>query len=152
MRLPADSSPAVIIRAASAGDYDELVDIWLRASLLAHDFVPASFWREQTGEMKNRYLPASESYLLQVWGKTRAFVSLADDRVAALFVDPSAQGAGYGRQLIGFVQRLRKTLTLCVYARNARAVSFYQAAGFSITAERPDAETGWSELVMEWRG
>lgn len=39
------------------------MEIWLSASLLAHDFIPASYWQEQFEVVRDRYLPISATYV-----------------------------------------------------------------------------------------
>ena len=52
-----------IVPAHNRSEIETCADIWLQASLAAHDFVPSDFWRKHLGAMKEQYLPASEVYL-----------------------------------------------------------------------------------------
>ncbi|EKB23238.1 hypothetical protein HMPREF1170_01599 [Aeromonas veronii AMC35] len=47
-----------MIRPLSATDLDAAVELWYQASVQAHDFIPAAFWREQRAAMHDIYLPA----------------------------------------------------------------------------------------------
>lgn len=42
-----------MIRLARPDEYADLVDIWLEASLQAHDFIPEAFWHSQRDAMLN---------------------------------------------------------------------------------------------------
>ncbi|WP_254203296.1 hypothetical protein [Aeromonas sp. FDAARGOS 1411] len=52
-----------MIRPLSATDLDAAVELWYQASVQAHDFIPATFWREQQAAMRDIYLPASQPEL-----------------------------------------------------------------------------------------
>lgn len=80
----------------------------------------------------------------------RGFVSLYGETLAALFVDPAAQGRGIGTRLPEHAKALRPALNLTVYSANRRSVAFYRRRGFTAVDERPDRHTGFPELVMEW--
>ncbi|WP_346798001.1 GNAT family N-acetyltransferase [Halomonas sp. Bachu 37] len=127
-----------------------MADIWLRGSQLAHSFIPYSFWLSRIEDMKTVYLPNSETYVSVSESDVRGFVSLVDEHLAALFVHPSAQGQGYGKQLLVFAQSKRQVLSLCVYTQNRRAVGFYKKSGFRVLEERQEYHTGHPELLMEW--
>tara|TARA_R110001599_G_scaffold283796_1_gene485790 strand:+ start:599 stop:1069 length:471 start_codon:yes stop_codon:yes gene_type:complete len=139
-----------MIRPYRPSDSAAVLDLWLEASIKAHDFVPEAFWREQLDAMREHYLPQSETLVLEEQGQVLGFLSLHEHRLAALFVSPIAQGRGLGRQLLDEAKRRRSALELSVYSANARAVAFYQAGGFSTVAESPDPHTGQPELVMRW--
>lgn len=139
------------IRPAAPVDTDALVAIWLASSRESHSFVPYEVWLSHADDMRDVYLPSSESYVAtDPDGTVVGFMSLVDDEVAALFVEPSRQGSGIGRALLERAQSTRETLTLGVYAANDRAVSFYLDNGFRPKAERTDEKTGQLEVRMRW--
>ena len=57
---------------------------------------------------------------------------------------------GIGSALLHHVQSVYSDLRLFVYARNKRAVAFYQKAGFVVQNEHTDAGTGQPEYLMQW--
>ena len=80
-----------------------LGQIWLDASLLAHDFVPAEFWQADHKVMVTELLPGAHGYVHESEnGVINGFVVLASgegpDFMGALFVEPSCQGTGIGTQ------------------------------------------------------
>lgn len=139
-----------MIRPYHPTDSDAVLDLWLRASILAHDFVPESFWREQLPAMRELYLPQAETLVLEEKGQVLGFASLHEQRLAALFVSPDAQGRGLGRRLLDDAKSRRDSLELGVYRANARAVAFYRAGGFVTVNETRDPHTGQPELTMRW--
>ncbi|MFW3616715.1 GNAT family N-acetyltransferase [Billgrantia antri] len=139
-----------MIRPAVAEDIPQLVDIWLRASQLAHDFIPATFWHERADDMARIYLPGAETYVLEVAGRAIGFAALNGDHLEALFIDPELQSFGHGTHLMAHAMGKRQRITLCVYSRNVRAVSFYRRLGFRAVEERLDPLSGESETLMLW--
>jgi putative acetyltransferase len=139
-----------VIRKAASEDTKAIVAIWLDASRKAHDFIPYGYWLERSGDMERVYLPASETYVLEIEGSVVAFLSLVNDHVAALFVSPKFQGKGFGKELLALAKKKWNSLSLCVYKGNRHAVEFYKKSGFGVVAERLDEGTSMPELQMEW--
>ena len=137
-----------MIRGFRDSDMEDVLRIWLDASVGAHDFVDRDFWQSKINDMENAYIPASETYVYEDEGAITGFLSLCDNTLAALFVAPEYQGKGIGRKLIEKAKELRQGLELSVYKANERAVRFYEMCGFTCGAERVDARTGHPELVM----
>ncbi len=65
-----------MIRKFGGSDIDPVLDIWLSASIKAHDFVEASFWKSQVENMRNIYIPASETYVFESNSKVVGFIRL----------------------------------------------------------------------------
>ena len=61
-----------------------------------------------------------------------------------------SRSQGIGKQLLDQAKAVRPSLTLSVYRKNSRAVSFYQREGFSVLSQETDSGTGEMELVMAW--
>lgn len=141
-----------IIIKAKTEDIDAILEIWFKASLKAHDFIPADYWKNQLLPMRDQYLPLAENYVLKENHTVLGFVSLlkSENILAALFIDPEQQGAGYGRRLVNFLKQQCNQLHLNVYAANTSTVSFYQKQGFKIINQGIDENTGQAELTMSW--
>lgn len=138
-----------MIRAFVKSDLNQVMKIWLETNLSAHDFVPAHFWKEHY-EAVSYALPQAEVYVYEQDGIVYGFVGLTDDYIAGIFVDGTVQSQGIGTQLLRYVKALRLRLTLQVYAKNERAVRFYQNEGFAIREEGIDEDTGEREYFMEY--
>lgn len=139
-----------MIRPFTAADAQQAVSIWLAGSLQAHHFIEREYWESQQEAMAERYLPSAQTYVLEEQGRLLGFVSLMDDYLAAIFVDPTEQQRGLGQRLLNYAKELRSQLQLKVYTANEPAVRFYQKHGFSIIEETRDEATGASEWVMHW--
>lgn len=140
------------IRKAAADDTQAMLQIWLDASIQAHDFIPAAFWQNQLISMRDTYLPLAENYVIEDNNAVMGFASLLwpDAFLAALFVAPEQQSYGYGSALLDFLKQQRRELHLSVYAENAPAVSFYQKHGFKVISQGIDENTGHAEYAMTW--
>ncbi len=141
----------IIIPAKDRSEIETCADIWLQASLAAHDFVAPDFWREHYDAMKEQYLPGSDVYLAKEDGTVLGFAAVSQEALAALFVLPACWGKGVGSGLLRHVRGMHEELTLAVYSKNSRAVSFYLHHGFTVSKEQTCPHTGEPELLMLWK-
>lgn len=88
-----------MIRPYMKSDLDTVADIWYNGSLQAHHFIDPDYWASKIGEMKEIYIPLSETHVFQSSAAVIGFVSMVDNYLAALFVDPAFQNNGAGRCL-----------------------------------------------------
>lgn len=138
------------VRPMTPADMDDLIKIWLDASKEAHHFVPAEYWESRQAEMRNVYLPMSETYLIEDAGGIQGFVSMVENDLAALFVNTGQQNQGYGKALLHCAMNLRDVLKLRVYEKNQRAFRFYIKNGFEVLDVSVDSDTGQKEQVLIW--
>lgn len=137
-----------MIRKFKLSDMDQVISIWLEASIEAHDFVGSDFWESRVKDMKEIYLPAAENYVYENEKTIMGFISLFNDTLSAIFVSPGFQGIGIGQQLMAKAKSVRKHLNLTVYKENQRGIKFYNQCGFKAEQEQIDEHTGHPEIVM----
>jgi len=140
-----------MIRKFQQSYIDQVISIWLEASIKAHDFVDNEFWKSKVKDMREIYIPSGETYVYEEGDIIKGFVSLYNDTLAALFVSPDSQGTGIGMQLMRKAKDVRNNLSLTVYKENIKSIEFYQKCGFKIEQEQIDKHTGHPELVMKLR-
>lgn len=140
----------MMIRKFSERDMDSVLDVWLESSVQAHDFMGRGFWESKLEDMRNLYIPASETYVYESAGTIKGFFSLHEDMLAAIFVAPGYQGEGIGKQMIEKAKTLRTRITLEVYKENQNSVAFYRRCGFNEIVEKDDPHTGHRALIMEF--
>lgn len=155
-----DPSTLLIRELSRPEDLPAVVEIWLDASILAHDFMPPAFWERKVADMRDIYLPAATVYLALIDQRIAGFYALQDNTLAAIFVAPDLQGKGIGKRLLDHAiahttarnKMLSREvpLTLAVYQSNLRSIAFYQNAGFTKIKEQLDPHTQHTELVMEY--
>ncbi len=73
-------------------------------------------------------------------GAVVGFLALSGNEVDHLYVDPAHQRAGHGSALLRAAQATSAELELWVFQRNADAVAFYEAHGFTITRSTDGAD------------
>ncbi len=129
---------------------EDVLHIWLEASIRAHRFVGKEFWESRVDDMRETYIPNSDTYVFSENGTIRGFFSLHADSLAAMFVAPDAQGKGIGQQLMSKAKSLRKKLSLTVYRENEQGIRFYRKCGFKAIKESADEHTGHIEILMEY--
>ncbi|WP_421203455.1 N-acetyltransferase [Aeromonas enteropelogenes] len=140
-----------MIRPLSTADLDAVVELWYQASIRAHHFIPTSFWYAQRAEMRDIYLPASESWVYEEGGQLLGFVSYHQGALAALFITPDKQSQGLGRQLLEHLKGQYERLDLKVYAENDAARRFYVRSGFTEGEHQVCEHSGHAEIVMHWQ-
>lgn len=137
------NTTTVTIRPFDASlDTEKLSHIWLSASIIAHAFIGEERLIEQQGLIESKYLPDAETWIACREGRPVGFISLIDNFIGGLFIDPAEQGRGTGRQLIEFALKQRPELALEVYLANHGAMAFYQALGFTELSRRSHDDEG----------
>jgi len=131
-------------------DISGIVDLWYEVSIKAHNFIPASYWESNREDMKEKYIPMSETYAAKSDEEILGFISLMNEYVAAIFVKTEMQGMGVGTYLLNHAKSLRSSLQLKVFSKNMKSIDFYKAKGFAVIAEARDEDTGEDELVLQW--
>ncbi|MDN3557996.1 GNAT family N-acetyltransferase [Halomonas maura] len=139
-----------MIRPATPEDMPAIVDIWRRASRLAQPFLDEEAWTARAEEMTRQRLPDCRIQVLDAGGRAVGFAAMRGEHLEALFVDPKAQGYGHGSALMAHVMALSERITLRVFSRNVRAVSFYRRLGFHAYLETEDPASGEPETLMVW--
>lgn len=143
-----------MIRKMQLQDIEEVGQIWLEASIQAHDFVLAEFWRSDLVNMTSDILPApvTEGYVFESEERIEGFIALGGNFVGCLFVRPEMQGQGVGAELLNHAKRLRSELQLSVYQQNVRATHFYEREGFRVIGAGTCPYTGCAEYKLKWVG
>ncbi|MDO8907562.1 MAG: N-acetyltransferase [Pseudohongiella sp.] len=139
-----------MIRKFKQTDLDQVLAIWLTASIEAHSFIEPEFWEAKVSDMRDVYIPASETFVWEHEDKIAGFYSLCGDTLAAIFVDIALQGKGLGTALLDDARSRRDSLQLSVYKENVSSLKFYEKYGFTSLGEQVDEHTGHIELIMRY--
>ncbi len=137
-----------MIRAYDETDQSGVLDVWYRASLVAHPFLSAEFLARERHLIAEEYLPQSETSVYELDGRVVGFVSMVGNEVGGIFVDPELHRRGIGRELLDHVFASRSAMELGVFAKNELARSFYQAYGFEVVGRRVEEDSGEPELRL----
>lgn len=132
----------MIIRKFEHSDTEEIVEIWYKASVIAHSFIPKEMWESHKEELRNKYLPVAETLVAEEGGSLIGFISLLENYIGGLFVAPTKQGVGVGTKLIEQARLEKGQLNVGVYDKNIDAKRFYTKNGFIYMNEEVQPETG----------
>ncbi|MDJ0952274.1 MAG: GNAT family N-acetyltransferase [Acidimicrobiia bacterium] len=139
-----------MIRTYEEKDLEEVLDVWYRASLVAHPFLSAEFLARERQLIAEEYLPQSETSVYERDGRVVGFVSMVGDEVGGIFVEPRLQRQGIGRALLDHAFESRSAMELGVFEKNELAQSFYAAYGFEVVGRRVEEDTGEPELRLRF--
>jgi putative acetyltransferase len=138
-----------VIRQSNLSDIDAIMDIWLDTNIAAHDFISKEYWLNNV-ETVMAMLPDAE-ILIYEDDEIKGFVGITDKvNIAGLFVSKQFQNCGIGSKLIEVCKTRYPILTLDVYVKNDKAVSFYCKQGFRIVGEKENGDTKELEYTMQW--
>ena len=137
-----------MIRPLVERDVDGLLDVWYRAAVIAHSFLPEEHFLGERVEIVQRWLPAADTVVYEIDGRVVGFLSLIRNEVGAVFVDPDLQRRGIGRELMDDARSRRPYLELGVFEANAIGRRFYERYGFRLIERRIEESTGEPELRL----
>ncbi|MBK4716646.1 MULTISPECIES: N-acetyltransferase [Tenebrionibacter/Tenebrionicola group] len=140
-----------MIRQAKHDDTPAILGLWLESTIAAHPFISAAYWHESLPYVRDIYLPYAHSWVYDENG-IQGFISVLEQQfIGALFVRPDSQHRGAGRALMQTAQRRYPTLSLEVYQQNTRAITFYQAMGFTLVESAWQPDTRHATWIMRWQ-
>ncbi|AFI92677.1 N-acetyltransferase [Pectobacterium parmentieri] len=140
-----------MIRPYCDRDLDPLMQLWLTSTILAHPFIREDYWRESASEVREIYIPQSQTWVYEEQGSLIGFISVLEARfIGALFVEHNYYGKQVGAALIQHVQAQFPLLSLEVYQQNTRACRFYHKQGFVVVEENVNQDTQATALIMQW--
>ena len=139
-----------MIRKYQRKDTDAIVSVWYQSSSLAHPFLEAAFMEKEKRNVREMYLPNTETWVFEKEGAVVGFISMMGNEVGAIFVRPNFHGQGIGRALMDTVAKLHPTLEVEVFERNKLGRAFYDKYGFEIVKNHIHEETKQSLLRMEF--
>lgn len=125
-----------------------MLDVWARASALAHPFLGQDFLELERRNIPDVYLPKAETWVWEADGRVVGFLSLLGNEVGALFVDPQFHRSGIGRALIDQARALRGELEVEVFERNFLGRTFYAKVGFELIHQKVHDQTGFEILRL----
>ncbi|XTR39141.1 N-acetyltransferase [Paraclostridium tenue] len=139
-----------MIRKLENKDINIIMDIWLKSTIKAHNFIDENYWRKNYNNVKNIYIPISDTFVYEYNGRIKGFISIINnDFIGALFVDVNSQGMGIGSKLIDYAINIYENLSLSVYKDNENAFAFYKNKNFKILSEEVNKETKFLEYIMK---
>ncbi|ERT05848.1 acetyltransferase family protein [Lyngbya aestuarii BL J] len=137
-----------MIRPYQEQDINRLLEVWYSASKIAHSFLDEAFLETERQNIPNIYLPAAETWVFEQDNRVVGFISLLDEEVGAIFVEPQFQRQGIGGALINWARTIRSQLFVEVFKENKVGRAFYEQYGFTLIDEHLHLETGYLLLRL----
>ena len=140
-----------MIRSFRENDLSAVMQIWLDTNIKAHNFIPHKYWAENFKSVKDM-LPKAEIYVYEndTTKQIDGFIGFTDHYIEGIFVKESVQSKGVGKQSLEHTKGIKPNMSLKVYQKNTRAISFYQRENFLIQSEGMDDTTNEKEFIMVW--
>lgn len=119
-----------MIRKREEKDNHEIMNVWCQASDLAHPFLSADFVEKTKKDVRDIYIPNTETWVYEDNNAVIGFISMFGNEIGGLFVLPDNHFHGIGTQLVNFVNELHDDLEVEVFEKNAIGRAFYKKYGF----------------------
>ncbi len=107
------------------------MSIWRESSNLAHPFLSAAFVEKAEQDMRDIYIPNTETWVYEDSNTVVGFISMLGNEIGGLFVLPSNHSKGIGTQLVNFVKEFHDELEVEVFEKNTIGRAFYEKYGFT---------------------
>ena len=140
-----------MIRKREERDNDEIMNVWDQASMLAHPFLEADFVEKARKDLRDVYIPNTETWVFEENGKVIGFISMVSNEIGGLFVLPNSHRKGIGTQLVNFVSELHPELEVEVFEKNVIGRAFYEKYGFSLIKRYLHAESNSEVLRLRYK-
>ncbi len=143
------------IRPFEPADEDLVAEVWHRSGQAEYTYLPTwqAFTLDKARTVFRKYiLPECELWVGIESGHIVAYLAMNGSTVDRLYVDPPAQGKGWGSRLIEFAKKLNpEGLELYTHQANTRARALYERDGFVAVRfgispppeSAPDVEYHW---------
>lgn len=138
-----------MIRKFEKNDIDGVMQIWLSGNLDAHSFISDEYWKSNYNLVQEQ-IQQADIFVYEDKGRIYGFIGIVEGYIAGIFVDKDYRNHSIGKMLIEYVKQYYDVLTLNVYRKNERAVSFYHRQGFSTISESIECDTNEVEYKMKW--
>jgi len=137
-----------MIRKYRESDIETILYIWYQASLLAHPFLDAAFLEKEAQNIRDIYMPNTQTWVYEKDQKISGFIAMMGNEVGAIFVHPDFHGQGIGTQLMHYVAQFHAMLEVEVFEKNVIGRAFYDKYGFKLLHEHIHEATGQRLLRM----
>ena len=140
-----------MIRKRKEKDNDEIMNVWNKASSLAHPFLETSFVDKVKKDMREIYIPNTETWVYEQNNLVIGFISMLGNEIGGLFVIPEYHSKGIGTQLVNYVIELHNELEVEVFEKNAIGRAFYDKYGFTKIKQYTHTESNSEMLRLNYK-
>ncbi|MFC6998407.1 GNAT family N-acetyltransferase [Rufibacter roseus] len=128
----------VELESASAGEYEEILEVWEASVRATHHFVSEDEIHFYRPLILQQLLPQVQlTCARNEAGNMLGFSGVADGKLEMLFLHPAVRGKGIGRKLLQHAVQQQKVTKVDVNEENEQAVGFYLHEGFQVASRSP---------------
>jgi len=138
-----------MIRKHIEKDLEQIMNVWSQSSTMAHPFLNSAFVEKVKSDMKNIYIPNSETWVYENDSEVIGFISMIGNEIGGLFVLPENQSKGIGTKLVNFINEFHNELEVEVFEKNKIGGAFYNKHGFILINEFNHEESGERVLRLK---
>jgi putative acetyltransferase len=139
------------IREYKSSDLEDVLSSWECATRLAHPFMTEEFLAQERENTAERYLPNTETWVVEINDKVVGFVALMGNEIGGLFLKPEFHGKGIGKALADKAIDLHGDLEVEVFSENSIGRKFYSKYGFELLEEKLHEPTGQQVLRLKFK-
>lgn len=140
-----------MIRRYEEKDTDSIVAVWRGSSEFAHPFLKKDFLDSEAIALRDVYLKFAETWVTEIDGNIVGFISLAENEIAGLFLNPHFHRQGLGKAMVDKALSLKGALTVEVFENNVIGREFYDAFGFTAFDQTVHKPTGQTVIKMTFK-
>ena len=149
------NSPALKLRAYTAGDEDAAIELWRRTWQTHYPHIDfgsrVSWWRER---WRTELVPQAKIAVAEMDGVIEGFVTIdpKSGYLDQIVVAPEFWGSNVASMLLDEAKRIAPVkIELLVNKDNARAIAFYEKNGFTYAGEDVNPVSGRPVNRMRWQ-
>lgn len=129
---------------------DEVIQVWEKSVRATHHFLREEdllFYKEM---LQSEYFKDIDIYCIKNNDNCIvAFMTVSDQNIDALFINPPDRGKGLGKLLVGYAVDNMNVNSVEVNEQNSQAVGFYERQGFKIADRSETDEQGKPYPVLK---
>lgn len=142
----------LIIRPYRESDFDAVTEVWFASwESTGVGFPNPSLQAELRERFPKEIAGGWSVHVASVEKDIVGFLALKEDRLQQLFVSPSTQGHGIGKQLLDFVKLQRPKGFWLTTPLEGRAVRFYEREGLKRGEISMNLKFGHEVVRYDWR-
>lgn len=121
----------------------QLVAIWQRSVRTTHQFLTETAIATIASQVPLALTDVERLVILSdEEGQPLGFMGVQDKTLEMLFLDPTAQGQGWGRRLVTTAIQTYGVMEVAVNEQNPKARGFYEALGFVVYKRKETDDQG----------
>lgn len=139
-----------MIRLMNQEDIENIMDIWITATVSSHRFINQSFWLKQYRKVKQE-LNNTNTYVICEQDRIVGFASIKDHKLLCLLVISGMQNKGLGSLLIKHLKTQYDDLHAEIYVKNDKALRFFKKHGFEIASQHKNPDSHQIQNLIQWQ-